>query len=113
MDSTLRFFEQHWNDLLPPLAVMAATIFAGWAVQNAVFRALRQWSARTKSKLDDIVVEALRTPVMIWILMLALHFGTQTSRLSPRIQNEVAQIFLVLFIVSMTLVFSRLAGVLI
>ncbi len=45
--------------------------------------------------------------------MLALHLGAQTSKLPVLAQNSAAQILLVLFIISMTLVFSRLAGVLI
>ena len=113
MQPTFRFFEQHWEVFLPPLSVMALTILIGWAIRNAVLRSLRVWAARTKSKLDNIAVEALRTPAMIWILMLAVHLGAQTSRLPLQIQNQVAQILLVLFVISMTLVFSRLAGVLI
>jgi len=113
MGSTIRFVEQHWNTLLLPLSVMAVTLLIGLVVRNVVFRTLRRWAAGTKSKLDDIVVEALRSPFMIWVLMLALHFGAQTSRLPVRAQNTTAQFLLILFIISMTLVSSRLAGVLI
>jgi len=113
MGSTIRFVEQDWNTLLLPLSVMAVTLLIGLVVRNVVFRTLRRWAAGTKSKLDDIVVEALRSPFMIWVLMLALHFGAQTSRLPVRAQNTTAQFLLILFIISMTLVFSRLAGVLI
>ena len=74
---------------------------------------MRHWAGQSKSKLDDVALDALRSPVMIWILMLALHLGAQSSKLPLRIQNEVAQSLLVLFIISMTLVFSKLAGVLI
>jgi small-conductance mechanosensitive channel len=92
---------------------MVMTILVGWLVRNAVFRSLRKWAARGKSRLDDIAVEALRTPFMIWIVMLAVHLGAQTSKLPFRIQDEVARILLILFITSMTLVFSRLTGILI
>ncbi|HEY2380372.1 MAG TPA: mechanosensitive ion channel family protein [Terriglobia bacterium] len=113
MESTLRFIERHWEVLLPPFTVVVVTILVGWAVRNAVFRSARTWAARSKSRLNDIAFEALRTPVMIWIVMLAVHLGAQTSRLPLRVQDEVARILLILFITSMTLVFSRLAGVLI
>lgn len=113
MEPTFKFIERYWELLLPPFAVMATTIFVGWAVRNALFRSLRHWAARSKSKLDDIAVEGLRAPVLIWLVMLALHLGAQTSRLPLRIQDQVARILLVLFITSMTLVFSRLAGLLI
>jgi small-conductance mechanosensitive channel len=113
MELTLKFIGRHWEALLLPFTVMLTTILVGWAVRNTAFRSLRNWAARSKSMLDDIAVEALRTPVMIWIVMLAVHLGAQTSRLPLHIQDEVARILLILFITSMTLVFSRLAGVLI
>jgi small-conductance mechanosensitive channel len=113
MDTTIRFIEQHWSALLLPLTVTAVTILVGLAARKIVFRMLRLWAAGTESKFDNVIVEALRSPFMIWVLMLAVHLGAQTSMLPPRAQNLAAQMLLVLFIVSMTLVFSRLAGVLV
>jgi small-conductance mechanosensitive channel len=113
MEQTFRFLELHWDAMIAPVTVMVATIIVGWALRNTFFRSLRRWAAQTKSEVDDVTVDALRSPVMIWILMLALHLGAQSSKLPLRIQDEVAQSLLVLFVVSMTLVFSRLAGILI
>src|SRR6266481_6628062 len=113
METSIRFIQQHWSALLGPLIVAGVTVLIGFVTRNIVFRILRSWAAGTDRKFDDMLVEALYSPFMIWVLMLALHLGTQTSTLPPRAQNIAAQIFLVLFIVSMTLVFSRLAGVLI
>jgi hypothetical protein len=113
MEPTLNFIERHWEALLPPFTVLVTTILAGRIVRNAAFRSMRNWAARSKSKLDDIAFEALRTPVMIWIVMLAVHLAAQTSRLPSHIQDEVARIVLILFVSSMTLVLSRLVGLLI
>src|SRR5437899_12421716 len=105
MDSTIRFIQQHWSALLLPLTVVGVTILTGFVARNLVFRLLRRWTGGTESRFDDIFVEALYSPFMIWVLMLALHLGTQTSTLPARAQNIAAQIFLVLFSVSMTVVF--------
>jgi len=113
MEISIRFIQEHWSALLLPLAVAGVTLLIGFVARNLVFRMLRRWAGATESGFDDIFVEALYSPFMIWVLMLALHLGTQTSALPPRAQNIAAQIFLVLFILSMTLVFSRLAGVLV
>jgi small-conductance mechanosensitive channel len=111
MEPAIRFVEQHWHTLLLPLSVLMVTLLIGLSARNAVFRTLRRWAAG--NKLDDVIIGALRSPFMIWVLMLAVHLGAQASRLPVRAQNLAAQILLILFIISMTLVLSRLAGVLI
>jgi len=111
MNATIAFLERHWDALPVPLTVIVFTLLLGFAIRKSVFRLLHQWAAGTASKLDDLVIDAIRGPFMIWVLMLALHLGTQTSRLPVRAQNIAAQILLVLFILSITLVCSRLAGV--
>ena len=111
MDSSLAFIEQNWNSLLPPLGVMAAIFLLGLALRNSLFRLLRQWAAGKASKADRFVIDAVRGPFMIWVLMLGVHLGVQSSKLPPRVQNISAQILLILFTTSMTLVCSRLAGV--
>ncbi len=111
MNVSIAFLEQHWDALLMPLSVIGLTLLLGFAIRKSVFRLLRQWTAGTTSKFDDGIIDAIRGPFMIWVLMLALHLGAQTSRLPVRAQNSAAQILLVLFILSITLVCSRLAGV--
>src|SRR5206468_9602765 len=96
MNATIAFLEQHWDALLVPLTVVGFTLLLGFAIRNSVFRLLHQWSAGTASKFDDLVIDAIRGPFMIWVLMLALHLGAQTSRLPVRAQNIAAQILLVL-----------------
>jgi small-conductance mechanosensitive channel len=113
MEPTIRFIERHWQTLLLPLGVTGTVILVGWAVRNVIFHSLYQRALGTKSKLDEIIVQALRGPFMIWVLMLGLHLGVQTSKLPIGAQDTASQILLVLFVISMTLVASRLAGVLI
>jgi len=111
MNLTIAFVEQHWDALLIPLSVVGLTLLLGFAIRKSAFRLLHQWADGTTSKLDEVIIDAIRGPFMIWVLMLALHLGAQTSKLPVRAQNVAAQILLVLFILSMTLVCSRLAGV--
>jgi len=111
MNATIAFIEQHWDALLMPLSVIGVTLLLGFAIRKSIFRVLRQWAAGTTWKFDEIVIDAIRGPFMIWVLMLALHLGAQTSRLPVRAQGVAAQILLVLFILSMTFACSRLAGV--
>ena len=110
MSSAIAFFEEHWISLILPFGIAGITFLLGFAVRNSGFRLLQQWATGSDSKLDEIIISAVRGPFMIWVLMLALHLGVQTSRLPAHAQNVAAQILLVLFTLSMTLVCSRLAG---
>src|SRR5213594_3377494 len=96
MNLTIAFVEQHWDALLIPLSVVGLTLLLGFAIRKSAFRLLHQWADGTTSKLDEVIIDAIRGPFMIWVLMLALHLGAQTSKLPVRAQNVAAQILLVL-----------------
>jgi small-conductance mechanosensitive channel len=110
MNSAVAFFEEDWSSLILPFSLVGMTLLLGLVVRNSVFRLLRQWASASATKFDEFVIAALRGPFMIWVLMLAVHLGVQISKLPVRAQNIAAQVLLVLFIFSMTLVSSRLAG---
>jgi small-conductance mechanosensitive channel len=113
MNDTLAFIEQHWNVLLIPVSVTGLTLLVGFALCRSALRLLDRWAARTVWKFDNVAIDAIRGPLRIWILMLALHLGVQTSRLPPGAQALAARVLLVLFAVSITLAASRLAGALV
>jgi len=93
-----------------PLVVFAVTLAAGYAAARLVRRLLGSWTERTHSRPALILSESLRTPMVMWALMLALHAAIQSSDLPPRYQNWGARILLVLLILSLTVMFARLAG---
>lgn len=106
----LDFVARHWQELAIPLGVMLATLSVAFAARPFVFRAMERRAARTATGVDDLLVEALRTPFMLWALILALHLATQVSALPERATHAAAKIFFILWVVSLTLVFSRLAA---
>ena len=110
MNANIAFFEQQWRALLMPVGVMGLTFLFGLIIRRSALRVLSRWAAATAWKFDEVVVEAIRGPLLIWIFMLALHLGVQTSRLPLRAQAIATRFLLVLFALSITLVVSRLAG---
>jgi small-conductance mechanosensitive channel len=99
-----------WRVSITPAIVLALALFAGWLVQRVLFRRLQTWAARTKTRLDDIVIAAVRGPFMVWVLILALHLATQSSDLPVHATSLVSRSLLVLWIVSLTVVAARLSG---
>jgi small-conductance mechanosensitive channel len=113
MKPIVDFTIHNWPALITPSAVLLSVLAVGWFTQRLLFRALRLWANKTSTKFDDLLVPALRGPFMLWVLILGLHLAAQSSDLPSRATSTVSKTLLVLWIVSLTLVASRLAGLLI
>jgi small-conductance mechanosensitive channel len=97
-------------EVVLPLAIFLVTFLIGWLVRRLVLRALKAWSARTGRRGGLILVQALRGPILIWSLILAVHLGMQASNLPLRYTRIESQILLVLWVCSLTLMCMRLVG---
>jgi len=102
-----------WQQWLPPLVVLALTLTVGWLAKHYVFRALQQRAAATRTQLDDMLIRSLRGPFMLWVLILGVHLGVQSSRLPESVLRLSSRLLLVLWIVSLTIASARLAGYLV
>jgi small-conductance mechanosensitive channel len=96
--------------LATPLIVFAVTMAAGYICWRIFLRALKAWTSRTGSRPGIILTEALSGPVLIWVLILATHLAIQASALPATATRWSARFFLVLWIVSLTIMCMRLAG---
>ena len=104
------FMISHWEGFLLPTAVFFSTMMAALVAHHLVFRALDRWAQKTSTQLDDLFVHALKTPFLLWALILSLSLATQISVLPERVTRTVNKGFLVLWVISFTLVASRLAA---
>ncbi|MCI0695161.1 mechanosensitive ion channel family protein [candidate division KSB1 bacterium] len=99
-----------WVKFAIPLGVLIITLIVGWIARRLAFNALRRWAGRTKTQADDILIQAFSGPFMIWVLILGLQFATQFSDLSERATGLISKGLLILWIISLIIVASRLAG---
>lgn len=101
---------RHWLELLTPFAVFLAVLALGSFARRIAFRVLNKWAAKSKARFDDLLVEALHGPFMLWIMILGLHLAVLSSPLPPRVIDLADKTLLILWIVSLTLVAVKLAG---
>lgn len=113
MNAVRDFLVRDWIRLVVPLSVFAFTLAMGYVAKRLLFRMLRAWVARTKSHAAMTLTQALAGPFMIWVLILAIHLATQSSELAERPAQRMAKALLILWVLSLTIVFSRMAGSLI
>jgi small-conductance mechanosensitive channel len=104
------FIVLHWAELVVPFAVLAVVVIAGWFARRILFRVLGTWASRSKGRIDDLAIDALRGPFMLWVIILGLHLAVQSSDLPARVTALIAKALLILWIVSLTVAGAKLAG---
>lgn len=83
---------------------------AGLAVRRSLFPRLTRAAAGTASRVDDLVLAALRGPVVVWGLLVGLYAGTTLLELPPAWQSALRGLLIVLIILSVTWSLSRVAA---
>jgi small-conductance mechanosensitive channel len=95
--------------LVTPLIVFAVTLAAAFIVGRIILRALRGWAERTGSRPGRILAEALRGPLAIWGLILAVHLAIQLSEIPSRYTQWSARTLAALWVLSLTLMSVKVA----
>src|SRR5579871_2147019 len=108
-----RFLAHHWEQFIVPVCVLVATLAFGYAAKRVLLRILRLWATRSKGPAAGIAVKALDGPFMLWVLILGTHLAMQSSVLPAQATMWIGRALLVLWILSLTVASSRLAGELI
>jgi small-conductance mechanosensitive channel len=99
------------RELVVPLALLLAAILSGLAARGILFRVVQRWATRTESKLDLLVIESLRGPIILWSVILGLHLATQSSSRIPQAYlRYIPTTLAVLWILSLTIAMSGLVG---
>lgn len=98
------------SQMLIPLTTFVVVILCGFAVRKIILNRLAGWAGRTKSKIDDIVIESIRAPFMIWFMMLGLYLGFASSSLPEKAVALAGKILFVLGSLSVTLVLANISS---
>jgi small-conductance mechanosensitive channel len=105
-----------------PVAVLVLTLAVGYIIRKILFWRLAAWSKTTETQIDDIVIESIKAPMVIWFLMLGLYLGLQTLALPPdlatpanqtrldKLVSFVNSLLMVLGILSITFTLANMAG---
>lgn len=105
--SGMRVFLVHeWWKVVFPVSVFALCVAAGFVARRLLFRALSRANARTK----DILIESLRGPIIIWSVILGADLAMQNSVTPAHYVRQVHLVLLALWIISLTMMSSRLVG---
>jgi small-conductance mechanosensitive channel len=89
-------------ELAVPLGLAVVGFGAGLLLRRTLFARLARLAAGTRSKVDDLVISALRGPVVLACAVAGLYAGLEVAALPPAITRvlERSALALVLFVVS-------------
>jgi small-conductance mechanosensitive channel len=82
----------------------------GLTVRRMLFPKLARAAAATTSRIDDMVVAALRGPVVVWSLLIGLYAGATLVQLPAAWDLVVRNLLIVLVTLSVSWSLARIAG---
>jgi small-conductance mechanosensitive channel len=87
--------------------VFGVFFFLGFLFKKVFYQYLISWAQKTKWRADDVLIPSLRTHIFIWCILLGIYFSSLI--LFPKdILSQISRILIVLFIVSLTIAFSKI-----
>src|SRR5579872_2518325 len=106
----VKYLMENWTEFVWPAAIFIAVVVVGSLFRRLLFNRLGRWAATTSTQMDKILLDSLHGPFLLWILILAIHLAVEYSDLPRSVTRGSAKLLLALWIISLTLVLSRLSG---
>jgi len=110
MNQYMPFITDFLSEVGTPLSALIITIITGYIIRKIVFIRLSRWSRSTKTEIDDIIIGALKGPIIIWFLMLGIFFALKTSKLTDGVVFIINKLLLILGILSITVVLANISS---
>jgi len=93
-----------------PVALLVATVLLGLLARRILFSVIRSWAKATDSKLDVLLIDTLRRPILLWLVILGIHIATQNSEIPQHYLQYIPKTLTVLWGLSLTIALSHFAG---
>lgn len=101
------------DELIKYFIALGAVIFfliLGIFLRTVVFGRLKKWAERTKWKVDDLIVDLLGAPIILWTLLAGLYIGIPTLNPPEEIALMVDKVLISVLIISFTIVAAKFAA---
>ncbi len=75
-----------------------------------LFKSLHQWAKRTKTGLDDLIINTIKTPSIFWCIGIALYIAIENSEIPPKYTFYMIKVIHVLIIISATIALANVVN---
>lgn len=96
--------------LFVPLLLALITAILLLIARTIFFRLFHRWGEKTQSKLDDLIIRAVKVPSIFWCLALGLYLGINVADYDGKYLFYVSRTIHILLIFSITLATATLTG---
>lgn len=102
--------EDPWIIALKAIIVFFGVLIIGLVVRFVGIRAVERLSARTKTRVDDILIRTVRGPLVLWFIILGLNLASRLLHHNLQAQLWIDRLSIIAWIISLTWAASRFAG---
>lgn len=95
--------------IIPASIALASTLIL-LIVRSIAFRVINRWAEKTETRIDDIIINSLKTPSIYWCLAIGLYIGAEVSELPKRYVFYFSKTIHVVVILSITIATANLVG---
>lgn len=89
-----------WQKLIP-LAIILTSFIIGLIVKKTVIGRLRKLAERSKARIDDILLDSLRSVIVVWFVILGVFISINILPIPATDQQFLQQVFQVLLVFSL------------
>ncbi len=100
----------NWLLALQSLAIFAGILILGVIIRWLAFKWIEKLAAKSKTRLDDILVTALKKPSLLWFFLLAVDLAARQVHPPPLVQLWVDRLSLIALILSLTWTIASVVG---
>jgi len=106
---------------IPPLAgeaivsllIFLITIIVGWIIYFIFERYVKKWAEKTKTKLDDLILENIKAPIFVLILLIGIYYAISPLSVLKGYSDIIDAIFKVAEILLIAFAIAKVFNVLI
>jgi small-conductance mechanosensitive channel len=96
------WLSENWVFIAVPVLVYLACYVVGLWVRRIAYRAFNRWAAAGKWEGSPLIVQATRTPFLVWFLIFGAYVAIHVSVLDPLTKALADKVLVALLIISVT-----------
>ena len=104
---TQKFYGNTIENWLISFGIILGAIIIAKITYWAIGKYVKKVTAKTKTSLDDILVDKLEEPVVYGLVILAFYWGFQRLHFTTKVDNFFAHVFIVIFTLNITWLIVR------
>lgn len=97
------------SEIITPLSIFILSIILGLIFEKIALSRLQKIAGRTKWEGDDVIINSLRKWVTFWFALAGLHTSILAISINQTLIHYLQKIILILYVLSATIVISKIS----